>query len=142
MQGTDNVGGLVGYMQNSAAKTSTLSNSYSSGQVIGQNNVGGLVGCVDKLDSNLQKASIYNVSVNMFDIDNPVAMIVGQNNVGGIVGCANNLSLANAYVRSYVNKTKSYQNSYGDLTILGDDNTFVPLLAYRAINICQFSING
>ncbi|MCL2511175.1 MAG: Ig-like domain-containing protein, partial [Bacteroidales bacterium] len=77
--GNSYVGGLVGYNSNSS-----ITNSYSTGNVSGNNTVGGLVGY-----------NQYNCTViNAYSTGN----VNGNNTVGGLVGDnANSSTIANAY---------------------------------------------
>lgn len=75
-QGTDaqNVGGIVGSIQNEAGKYTYINSGRNTGEVTGVNNVGGLVG------NNSKGSNLANV------INDANATIRGETNVGGIAG--------------------------------------------------------
>ena len=129
LDGNNNIGGIVGYIAGDAYQT-VLVNAFSSGIVIGNNNVGGLVG---KFVGDIyNKSTITNVSVNMFDEENPTAHIIGQNFVGGLIGYAQNLDLYNAYARSYVDQQR--EGFEADMIVLGNDNSYAGGLVGYAKN--------
>ena len=76
--GIFSVGGLVGR----AARSSIIDNSYSTGSVIGEDHVGGLVGHADggSIVSSYSTGSV-----------------MGKDHVGGLVGSADNSSIVNSY---------------------------------------------
>ena len=107
----DNVGGLVGKNEG------TVSNSYSSGSVTGNVNVGGLVG--------------YNFFGTVTD-SYSTGSVTAQNNVGGLVGW-NRGTMSNSYsngsatgqnnVGGLVGKhSGTASNSYSTGSATGDDN--------------------
>lgn len=75
-QGTDaqNVGGIVGSIQNEAGKYTYINSGRNTGEVTGVNNVGGLVG------NNGETSQMTNI------INDANATIKGDNNVGGLAG--------------------------------------------------------
>ena len=78
-----NVGGLAGNLA-----SGTVSGSYVHGSVIGQNNVGGLVGHIG-----------YGQSISSTYAE---ASVTGQNNVGGLFGSIDSGEVANSYAKGSV----------------------------------------
>ncbi len=91
--GSDNVGGLVG-----ANAFSTISNSYSTGEVSGNECVGGLVG-VNAFSTISNSYSTGEVSGNKY--------------VGGLVGANANSMTSNSYSRANVTRKSGSETGFG-----------------------------
>lgn len=76
IKGTDNVGCLIGLM-----KHSDVENIEISGICVGQNNLGGLIGCVTNSITSVDNIYNYKVSNCISSIN-----VVGTQNVGGLIG--------------------------------------------------------
>ena len=109
---TKNTGGIAGI------SSGKLQNTFSSGQVFGNQNVGGLVGYA--LGSEQDIALISNSSVNMFDDSELNAKIIGSQNVGGLIGKAEFTVVKNSYARGYKKADKT--NFEGDLLVNNDNS--------------------
>ena len=79
------IGGLVGYIENSS-----VSQSFASGNVSGSTRVGGLCG----MNTGSTVTNAY-----------ATGSVTGTNEVGGLVGCNSGGTLTNAYAVGYVNST-------------------------------------
>ena len=110
---TKNIGGIAGISYDE------LKNTFSSGKVLGNQNVGGLVGYA--LGTEQVHSKISNSSVNMLDDASLSPSIMGNVNVGGLIGAADYLELENTYARSY--KKVDKENFEGDLLTNNDNNS-------------------
>ncbi len=87
---SDNVGGLVGSVDNSAATAVTIEKSYATGAVSGESSIGGLVGHLKgKIDNSYALG----------------AVIASVGEVGGVVGLMTSGSVSNAYAIGAVSGT-------------------------------------
>ncbi len=104
INGADRVGGLLGQVYES-----TISNSHSTGSVIGDTYVGGLVGCADRstISNSYSSGTINGDSavgglvgfINYSTISNSYSsgLISGDSGVGGVAGFAVFLTISNSY---------------------------------------------
>ena len=98
----NNVGGLVGYAENSK----NIQQNLTAGFVRAQNNVGGMIG--NMINSNLLHNIVEFRFTNNVSIDenNEFVYVGGESNVGGLVGFVNNntdndYTISQSYVASY-----------------------------------------
>ncbi|GHE21205.1 MBG domain-containing protein [Halomonas urumqiensis] len=115
--GNSSVGGLVGYNN-----SSTISNSYANGDVMGLNDVGGLIGTNFNLSSTVS---------NSYSTGN----VEGNDNIGGLVGINFFSTISSSYATGSVKgdsnvggllganrASATVSNSYADGSVKGDSN--------------------
>ena len=96
----------------SMSGTFQIVNSYSSAQVVGNNNIGGAVGH----DSN---GSYQKVYYEIYSVQNAV---VGNNSVGGLIGYAENTTLQYCYANSFAWNYQSEVPTNYNYDITGNKN--------------------
>jgi len=92
INGQNNVGGLIGY--NDAG--STVSNCYSTGEVVGGQVVGGLMG-----DNRATLGNCYST-----------ASVSGTKNCGGLVGYNRGATVSNCYSKGNVNRSSGSESNF------------------------------
>jgi len=106
----DFVGGIVGnaFNDGGATKTTEIYNSYFCGKVYGNDNVGGVVGKAEGIDSKEILIS-YSSAENYKDEPNKERIfITGNSHVGGLIGRAENSRIYYSYAVSYFEEDDSY----------------------------------
>ncbi|MEM4330774.1 MAG: hypothetical protein QW273_02075 [Candidatus Pacearchaeota archaeon] len=76
----NNLGGLIGFHSSNLQNSSIVLSSYSLGQIIGKNSIGGFIGYSE---GNLTVSDCYSRT-----------KVIGESNIGGFIGTLNNLSFS------------------------------------------------
>ena len=122
--GEYNVGGLVGYANNSA----TISESYVSGIITGDRYVGGLAGTLDTNSTIRNSFATGTVSGNV--------------RIGGLAGYLNGSSIVNSFAAGYV-RGVGYYGGIGGAVFFGSfiENSY-SIVAVNGTDIDSFSIKA
>lgn len=137
--GADRVGGLVGCSQKYDDRQSIISNSYSSGTISGINQVGGLVGRVQRsiISNSSATGTVSGLSISIgglvgylvySSINNSYAygQVNGVEEVGGLVGYSVDSTISNSYATGatsgsrYVGGLVGYCDTYSTSSTIGN----------------------
>lgn len=140
----NNVGGVVGSCFNTGgvALTTIVENSYFCGKVVGNENVGGVVGYAEGADD-CEVEIKYSSAENYHDSANKErTFIIGQTYVGGVIGSARYTEVDYCYAVSYFEEDDTFdifiQNENGGGLIGGAQSTKV---RYSAV-IMNIKVEG
>jgi hypothetical protein len=118
VSGADDVGGLVGYIENNTKGTARIVNSYATGDVSGTDHVGGLVGY-----------DYYAQIINSYSVGNVNGSGSG---VGGLMGYT---SFGGDNVSGFIINDGWYKRTSGIQNAIGYDNTLSASISDITYNV-------